>query len=187
MDLKARLQKQTEKKGGSYWKPAVGKNTVTLLPTENEEGLPWILFKQHYIDGKYSICPGDGCPLCKKGWDIYNANGKKISDEAKKWLPQSKAALNVLVGGELKVWVISENMLKQILDVNDDIFNVEDGRDLIVTRTGDGLQTKYNLSAGLEKRTIDNWDEIEKKAPSLTETIKGEDAFDEELRKSLNF
>ncbi len=178
-NLKAKLQNQTAKKGGNsvYFKPTVGRNVVTILPLSYEDDAPWVLFNQHYIDGQYSICKGEGCPYCAKGWALYNENGKKISDEAKKWLPSQKAALNVNVNGDNKVWVISKTMLDQIIEIdeqsNGDIFNVEDGRDLIVMRTGEGKLTKYNLSAGLEKRTLENWAEIKMTAPDLDEVIRG--------------
>ncbi len=150
--VKSRFQSATvkEKKEGDFLKLGIGKTEIRVLPKEyGKDNLPFILFNQHYHNGEYLKCKGEGCPLCSEGWSNYRSNSKSMTPEIKKLLPSQKAMMNVLVDGKHKVLTISQKQLEEILDLEDSekLFEL-DGKTLIIKRTGENLLTKYSYQIG---------------------------------------
>lgn len=150
--VKDKFKNATAKTGSGeskYVKLNVGRNEVRIIAREYDEN-PWVLFSQHYVNGEYLLCKGQGCPLCSEGWSKYRENNKVMTPEIKKNLPNQRVMLNVMVNGEHKILTISQTQLQEILELDgsDDLFGWEDGKSLIIKRTGEGLLTKYSYQIG---------------------------------------
>ena len=177
-----------EKETANFFKPVDGKSKVRLLPVMYGDN-PGKVYKSHYIGGKYILCPGDGCPVCAKGWELHNEFKDLDPAQAKasraKWLPQTKVALTVLADGEVKIWNVTQSQFKEIagLDEEGDLFNVDKGRDLIISKTGKKLATRYSFTYAASPSKVDNYDELADAAPDLDDFIETQKVSNTDLLK----
>src|SRR3990167_5184892 len=74
-------------KGGNsdynFWKPAVGRNKISILPPWNDGGMYFHPVQWHYGIGDENlslVCPSiikKKCPICEKSKSLYKLKGKE--------------------------------------------------------------------------------------------------------------
>lgn len=166
----ARIKKKLENTdfgGGdhNFWKPKVGANTIRIVDGVGDMELFWQEVGKHWIPNtkKFFYCNDfttDGeheCPICEIVASLYaagNAADKAIAGDLR---TQNRWVMNVIVRGqEPKGPQIAEfgpMIFKQISakvmdpDYGTDIFDADNGVDLVITRTGTGkTDTSYDVS-----------------------------------------
>lgn len=152
-----KVQKELARLGsGSYFKPKEGKNYVRILPPMNNSGLFYHEATLHYglkRDGKNISVPytGESSPVMAliKKLEKEGPEGAKL---AKRLAPRTKYYANVIdrSSGKVQVWGFSKKILSSILSAMGDpdlgdITDPEDGHDLVVERSGQNLETKYEI------------------------------------------
>lgn len=151
----AQAQKENKESGGGgnskFFKAKEGKNILRLIPG-NYDGLPFVMYDQCYVGGKfYCVKDAGHNPFSIEGWKLHNEFKDSDPDAAKKarrkWLPTETVAVNVLVEGEVKIWVTSTNRMQEIIALSEDypVFDLDKGHDIYLTRKGKGITTKYTL------------------------------------------
>ena len=182
--------------GGSnkFFKPVEGKNRIRLLPGSFENQLPFVTYSQNYIGGRFIVVPSEDNPLTRKGWELHNELKDSDPDAAKaargKWLSNRTIAVNIIVVDEEdatpKIWVTSESRIMEIISLIDDygdLFDVDKGRDIILTRNGSGQGTKYGLVPAPEPSKLKNATEILEQCEDLDDWLKGQIVTIAELEK----
>lgn len=201
LDAMRNFKKETEEAqensgGGSntFFKPTVGKNRIRLLPGEFDKGLPFVQYFQNYIDGKFIVVQSADNPLSRKGWELHNEYKDTDPDAAKaaraKWLSSKTIAVNIVQVGEEdatpKIWVTSEKRIFEIIELIEDygdFWDVDGGRDLILTRKGTGQGTKYSLVPAPEPSALENADEILEQMEDLDDWLANQIVKTSELEK----
>ena len=179
---------------GKFFKAESGKNRIRLLPGSYDKDLPFVQYSQNYIGGKFVVVPSEDNPLSRKGWELHNEFKDSDPDQAKaargKWLPSKMVAVNVIdQDAEDKVpqiWVTSEKRMFEIVDLIDeygDFFDVDKGRDLILTRSGTGQGTKYSIVPAAKPSKLEGADEILSQCEDLDDWLKSQMKTFAELEK----
>lgn len=144
--------------GGNFLKLKEGKNVIRILPPFDDSGLWFYESYLHYgfkSGGKTVAlpCTGDGCLVCKKLNELASegAEGSKL---ARRYGTRTKFYANVLDrdnGNALRIWGFSKKVLQALksywMDVDDgcEFDDPINGRDIIVERSGKGLETRYEV------------------------------------------
>lgn len=149
-------------------KPPQGKSIIRILPTWKTDGSQqfWHDFGNHYVKDEKGdlkavyVCvdktynrPCEICEAIRKSYDHAATDGQiKALDESK---ASGRVVLNALMragtGADPKkpfLLDISPKMFGQIIDIWEeygDIFDVEEGLDLVFNRTGTGMKTEYSV------------------------------------------
>lgn len=178
----ANVRKRTEQTAGNFdtifksgveqWYPKPGENAVRILPASwpDAEHYGYDVFVHSYIgsSGSSYICPkktsGKTCAACDESAELKAAGEEEAS---KSMAAKKKSVVYVLDRDERKptarVWVMSWNQDKEIADnsiikrTNTTLFidDPETGWDLIIKRTGKGLNTRYSYMVDRDPSPID--------------------------------
>ena len=151
-------QSNFEQGGGNNWMKLVdGKNIIRILPPWSEEGMFFKKVGFHRPPGRIAekvTCPnftsgGETCPICKKGRQVFQKQGKDVS---KHYLVQKRAYLNVLdmkkADGVVYILECGPSILNPILNFmsetdSDDLVDPNKGFNILINRKNDGGFTKY--------------------------------------------
>lgn len=158
--------------GGDFWKPPVGKSLVRFLPPKVGWPSPFVVRHQHFIEipgvGKVVYtCPkmhvAQKCLSCGKADQLETTGNRKDSKIAETLRPKRSVMANVVVGKEPPpetppvIWGFGKTVfdaIKLIRQDEEDGGNFLDpvkGFPLIVTRTGQMLDTKYTVGAARQR------------------------------------
>ena len=188
-------------------KPASGKHKYRILPAKSGDDMFWADFGRHYVknlDGKMAavyVCVeqtfGKPCAICQ---EIARA-GKHASDDAElKALEESRCKradvlVNVLhlsnaeKANTPQVMSISPTTFDKILAVFEeyqtegvDITSLTDGIDIVIERTGAGLNTEYGVMAAVKSKPVPAT--VMDSVVDLQEFVQQESESD--LRKAIN-
>lgn len=165
-----------------------GRNIWRIVPVETNDGEFWKIFSTHFkigANGESVRCPGDvkkRCPACEKA--------AKITDKEKRrpWNNRKQSAFVVKVLGpekeeKLRVGVAPMTVFKEILKYYTDvdeygpITDLEEGRDVIINRTGAGLDTEYSVSLRDANKSVKLDSDILDGAPDLDEIFAPESYY----------
>jgi hypothetical protein len=149
--------------GGGFWKPPVGKSTVRILPPVGQMGDAFFVQTgTHYFSkSKVYQCPAlseaGPCPICETNEGLYQSGKKKA---AAQFRASKQFMANVIVRAAQKgqedsdpvVWQFGSTVMGQLIALiadpdYGDISDAETGTDIIVTRTGEDKNTKYQITA----------------------------------------
>lgn len=118
--------------GGDFLKIETGKKIKVHVLSEE----PYSFF-QHFFNSiqRGAVCPGEECPAC--------ADGTK---EHKKRAAHSLVVMTE--AGEIKVWTASNTVMQAVKNIHDTYVDSGGigGVDLVIIRTGTGLETKYGIT-----------------------------------------
>lgn len=175
--------------------PKPGANRYRILPSwRGEDDEFWHDYGVHYVwydaptfkladaDKKAVFtCPkathDAHCPIC----DVVNKN--RHLDSPNELIAQFNSAKRVLINvldvrgddpNEPKVLSIPQSAFTGILNMYSegwtDILKLENGRDIIIKRSGQGMQTKYDVTPAQDISTVNP--KILEKLPNLDEKVK---------------
>lgn len=145
-----------------FWSPKPGKHEIRILPETGNMGFFYQQVGKHVFppDGqKHVYCPkftSEGelpCPVCELVDTLYkgDAASKKLAGELR---VRKSFWMNIMVVGEENagpqvytpgIQVFSD--ISEIIGNPDygDIYDVMEGHNIVITRTGTGLDTEYNV------------------------------------------
>lgn len=144
-----------------------GKNIRRLLPPKGDNDMFYVDGYEHFVKvgGKSRVVScletwGDGksCPICQYAEKLKNSKAKDDRKLANDLRRVHRIYVSVLNRDEEteeetpKILAIGKTVLKQIVTlITDpdygDITDFHTGRDLTITKTGEGLQTEYSVIA----------------------------------------
>lgn len=160
--------------GGNSIKPKEGRNVYRILapdaadaPWVGASGMFWADLGVHWIkaeeNGKPIAVVGD-CDICYQQPSVLNtaiemAISKAIDEDSKKLFTDWKARKSVLINvidrgsGNEEVLELTPTTFGKVLDLimlyadaGQDITDAVEGSDIIITRTGKGLNTNYDVA-----------------------------------------
>lgn len=150
---------KSQKSEITWYRIQDGRNVVRLLPPLPDEEF-YVEVYVHYNMGKDGrkqvVCPehmkGEACPVCEHIRQLEATKDEDNIKKAKKMRPKLKYYYRVLADGEVQVMstgkMVFEGILGVIVDPDfGDITDSETGRELIITRSGKGIDTKYTVNA----------------------------------------
>lgn len=181
----ARLKKKMESVdlggGKGFWSPKQGRNIIRIMPPVREMEYYFQEVGKHSMspDGKKRVyCPSftSGgqlpCPVCEIIKDLRDAGDKASAEMAKSLGNRRMFWMNVIdrenpAAGPLIYTpgvMVFGDVTAYILDPDyGDIYDVEDGIDMVITREGSGINTEYNVKARKNASPLsEDPDEIEK-------------------------
>lgn len=180
---------QDLEQGGNYWVPAEGRNRIRIMPPWAEDaanaGRYFFETAFHYgigPDERTMPCPlvakvRETCYLCGLASSLKKSSDEDDQAEAKDLFPKRKYLLNVvdLAHPEkgVQVWAAGVKAMRQVhYYVRDreygDITDLDDGYDLIVEKTGSGLNTEYFVKAAKRSSAFPSED-LQDKNPLLAD------------------
>jgi len=172
MDLNAirnRLQSLQNKKGGAskedrsktFWKPAVGKQVIRIVPSRFNKQNPFREVMFHYGVGNKTMLAltnfNEKDPIVEFAAQLKKTSDKENWTLAKKISPKMRIFAPVIVRGEedkgVRLWEFGREMYLELLGIAEDedigdYTDVMDGRDMTIDTVGpDVTGTKYNKSS----------------------------------------
>lgn len=200
MDLIRRRKEELDSRGEdyNYWRPKEGKNNIRIMPQKEGKELFWSEGYVHFSVGpKKNMVTcletfGKPCPICEEVEKLKNSGYKEDKQLAKDMKQTQRIYMNIIDRDseddeeQIQVMTCGTMILSDILDMicDPDWGNITDyttGRDIVITRTGKGMQTKYSV-LGKPKQTIASEtlseEEIQKKLVDL-DSIFIEKSYDE--------
>jgi len=149
--------------GGNYWKAKAGRNVIRILPGVGEMGdFFWQDVGAHYVKSRNrpftcrQFTIGEPCPICELVNDLYNAGDADSKELASQLLRRKSYWMNIIDRSNEEagpqIYTPGAMVFKAVAGlVGDpdygDIYDEYDGMDIIVTRTGTGLETRYDVNA----------------------------------------
>jgi hypothetical protein len=203
MDLINAKRKELSRDRQKTVKPADGRGRYRILPSWRAEGGQfWHDFGQHYIkgdDGKVKavyVCAertfGKPCGVCEA---MLHAQSFISDDETMKLIQQAKATGRVLVNALVldgptpdtpQILELSPTTFNQFLAIMqewgaEEVMDLATGKDIIIEKTGKGLDTKYTLQIAAKSKPVDP--AIMTKVANLDEYVAQES--DEQQRRAI--
>ena len=149
----------------NYWRPDNGPNKIRVIPGWPCETpiQPFVPLFQHFLGGeekKSYVCPATPginrtCPICKVSRNLKKQSSQVEQQRGKDIGARQSFLWNVLVRGKesegIKVFSAPGSAHQLILGYAQDDTNwpnfldFEKGADIIVEKTGSGLQTRYSV------------------------------------------
>ena len=160
MDKIKKKQEQLNKGGQDFrfWSPEAGRNVIRILPPKDGSDIFWSEGKVHFqVGGTMVSCLsnwGEECPVCERVEELKKSKSKsdkKLSDSM--W-PKTRAYMNIInresEEEEVEVMGCGPGILKDVINMvcdpdYGDITDFNEGRDVIITKTGKGLKTEYKV------------------------------------------
>jgi len=156
----ARDRKTAKARRGRFWRPENGKNVIRILPFEHEgETLLYVVQRRHFgVHPDYPVLPcyGKNCPICALRSHLDEETGRSLR-------PREHYLMNIVdrgnedagvqvFGAPVTVW---EDIVDLVLDEDyRGILDRETGRDIIIMKTGSGLETKYKVRPGVRDSKV---------------------------------
>lgn len=175
VDLEAIRKKYHEvklassKSGGvTYMTLKAGDNLVRFLCPENSD--EW--YKEagfHYFRNEGTtkvitclrLTTGDKCYVCDLVAELKRSGNKKDVELAKSWSAKSRIFFNILdrEDGNVKVLGTGTSIFKEILKYFadpdwGDLTHPETGRDVVINRSGSGMETEYSVTPKPKTRPL---------------------------------
>lgn len=186
--MRNRMQKH-QLSTSNYWKPKEGKQVIRILPEAGEMDVFWQEVGRHYIGDNSVLCPNftsDGvqaCSICEVSEKLYHGGDKKA---AGKLLPRRAYHMNIIVRTKEGiegpfVWtpgITVFNMIEELVGDPEygDITDLKNGFDLMLSRKGNGKETKYNINPRREATPLaddaEKIAELMKEAKDLSDVLK---------------
>jgi len=160
--LRAKLDKTDMGGNRGFWTPPQGTTEIRILPEVGDMDYFFQEVGRHYLPEKKTVyCPsftseGDlDCPICDFVQDLYSLNDAASKDMASKIRVRKQYWMNICVreNGNTSgpfIYTPGITVFQSLAGfINDpdygDIFDLEDGTDVSIERSGTGLETTYQV------------------------------------------
>lgn len=167
--------------GAKILKFKVGRNIVRILPPAEGRDTPFELIWMHFVDVTYQDkpivfpCPrrmaNRPCPVCSKGEEMRTSGDPNQTERAKKLFPKRQWYANAIDRKQIEEGVqliaVGKEIMNQLVAIRKtfaedglDFTHPYDGYDIIVERTGTGMEdTEYTSSARAKPSPLGDDDE----------------------------
>jgi len=182
LDKQDALVEANSSVGADFMKLQPGKNKIRFLPSLKPGESPFIIVNEHFIDtpGGQKVrfaCPRlmekKPCPACQQADELKRTGNPLDRDKAWSFYPKMRVYANVYDRenpGNPRILAFGKTIwegLKRIRrdrDEGGDFTNpMADGFDIVITREGTGLQTKYAVSSSRSDSALaDDTSEIDR-------------------------
>lgn len=171
-----------------FWRPKEGKNMIRIMPRPSADGDFWLKTGQHYNvgpDRKILMCPlasgvADDCYLCDLS-EKLRAGDDADAEEGKDLRVRIQWLMNIVDLREpergIQQWFAPQTAMQGVFTyVDDEEFNdgniddPENGYDMRVTKTGEGLNTEYDVRARKNASAFEH-DELLDDIPELDDFL----------------
>lgn len=191
--------------GGAFLKLEAGRNVVRFLPPKLGMRSPFVKVQQHFMEipgaQKSAVfnCPrmeNRRCAGCVQV-DTLRATGNPIdNDKAGKWAAKLRVYANVIsrknpeMGPQVIAFgkMIYEKLLalRQDEDAGGDFTHPDEGFDIIISKTGEKMNTKYDVTPARASSPLGDveWIEIQRDIRPLT-NVPTDDQIDEMLQQII--
>jgi len=162
------IQQEMDKSnnGSSFYTFSPGRTVIRVLPPSDESGVWFREIREYYFQqGNQHLflsSPADfglRDPLAEWSQEVYEKGNEAAMKEASRFRPRVRYLMNVIVLSDTKdsslekgikvlssPAVVKEQLVKlDLMREYGDITNPENGFNIIVERTGTGLNTKYSV------------------------------------------
>ncbi len=151
--------------------PEEGDNLVRILPALRPIGSAFLKVTRHdYYDGRGwtpFACPPrrrkNSCFFCDEAIPLLTQLGERGQELAHDLRPKERVLCNILGRSYLyrgpQIWDLPRFLYTEILVIkvkHGDITDLETGCDLVLTRTGKGLETRYSLRVSQDSEKVDS-------------------------------
>jgi len=212
-DLKGKSRNQFSDE--NFWMIPEGTSVVRLLP-RMESRIPYLTSYTHrFSSGDENIVVDclqtfkKKCPVCKRGWELYNSEVKSEVDLSKKVYRVERYIYNVYIvndaknpenNGQIKLvsfgvklngnskhnGVISTAFSSE--DFGSSIFDISNGYDLVIMRKGQGMSSDYTgTHFKTKKYKIYDFSEIKDKLINIDELFVAKEKSVDEIKKIFYF
>jgi len=165
--IKSRLGALQTKQGGQkrdmsqiFWKPAIGKHSVRIVPSVYDKANPFKEVYMHYGIGKGTMISlvnfGEKDPIVEFAKQLKQTSSKENWSMAKKLEPKMRVFAPVVVRGEeekgVRLWEFGKQVYMELLSIAEDedvgdYTDPVDGRDITIETTGPETNgTSFNQS-----------------------------------------
>lgn len=173
-----KAQSKADKRGMKWWKPKEGENIIRILPPWSADGMFAKEAGYHYgvsQDATYAcpkVCKGLPCPVCETVSDLFRSKRSEDMTLAKRIGVKTRYFYNILdrVAKDKVVYVfgsgsmVYEKVLGIFADKDyGDVTEITTGYDLKIMKSGEGLDTSYEVRPVKNSSAVMNW-ETKKKA-----------------------
>ena len=152
--------------GADFMKLVPGKNKIRFLPPKEPGESPFVLVNEHFLEtpGGQKVrfaCPRmmekKPCPACQQADDLKRTGNPLDRDKAWSFYPKLRVYANVYDRenpGNPRILAFGKTIwegltrIRRDRDEGGDFTNpMSDGFDIVITREGTGLQTRYAVSS----------------------------------------
>jgi len=190
----AELQRRTE--GGPFWYPSDGNSQIRILPPVGNMDSFYVEGGVHYgVDDIPIVCPkpsGGECPICDHVAKLFATKTIENVQLAKKIRMKPRFYMNVIDrDNESKgpqIFPAGITVFKTVLEYftdpdYGDMTDETDGRDVVITKSGTGLDTEYGVRPRVKSSTIPKG--AMKKAVDLTQCPDIQPKSSDEIEEAL--
>ena len=165
--------------GADFMKLQPGKNKLRFLPPKTPGQSPFIMVNEHFLEtpGGQKVrfaCPRlmekKPCPACQQADDLKRTGNPLDRDKAWSFYPKLRVYANVydrenpgnprILAFGKTIWEGLKRIRKDRDEGGDFTNPMADGFDIVITREGTGLQTKYAVSSSRSDSALSD-DEME--------------------------
>jgi hypothetical protein len=185
----SKAQSKADKRGMKWWKPKDGENIIRILPPWSADGMFAKEAGYHYgvsQDASYAcpkVCKGLPCPICETVTDLFKSKRSEDMALAKRISVKTRYFYNILdrVAKDKVVYVfgsgsmVYEKVLGIFADKDyGDVTDVANGYDLKVIRSGEGLDTSYEVRPVKNSSPVLNWETKKKTMVDLDAIVEAD-------------
>ena len=161
---------------GNYWKPKQGRNIIRILPGVGDmEDFFWQDVGKHYPpdSNRSFVCReftlGEPCPICEFVQELYDAGDEASKTLAGKIRCRKQFWMNIIDRANEdkgpQIFTPGPMIFKQVASLIGDpdygeIYDEYEGLDLIISRTGTGLDTEYDVNSRRKESPLADNDDI---------------------------
>lgn len=171
----------TKLSSGDWFKPQDGSNVIRIVPPFKGQALPWVEVHQHFIKFPGADrpvvfnCPklmgGGACPACEKAEALSMSGNPNDQKNAREFEPSYRAFCYVVDRKQpekgIQPWGFGKSVLKRLIEFRrnpdlggGDFTHPQEGKDIIVTKSGQGMNTRYATDLGAQRPLCETTDQL---------------------------
>ena len=166
---------------GDFLKMQDGSNVIRIIPPFKGQSLPWVEVHQHFVkfpDQQKPVvfnCPklmgGGSCPACDKAEQLSLSGNPNDQKNAKEFEPGYRAFCYAVNRKEpekgIQPFAFGKSILKRLIEFRrnpdlggGDFTHPKTGKDIIITKTGAQMGTRYQTDLGAQRPLCETDDQL---------------------------
>ena len=196
----SRKRQEERKNFGKFLTLKEGPNLLRLLPPWNDKGEWSVEAAYHFgvVPKRALLCPRvtykEECPICDFVNELYKTKGKEDKEQANALKAKVRVLANVLdldkKDGKVYLFsfgpTIRDAFLTFFADSEyGDFTDIEKGANVKLTKTGEKINTEYDVKVSRQNSPIENWAKVKTELFDLTAHVAGDKVPFETLKGLL--